>query len=795
MKYITTLLFLSFYPVFFCFAQAPKHTITGQIKERSAKTEIPFVTIVIVDGDGKNLVSGMADEKGKFTLTFSSGNKPSIQFSFMGYAKLSKALILTDGKTTSDLGTVLMDPDPTLLKEVSVTSEKSAISLKLDKKVFEVGKDILSQSGSVTELLSGVPSVTVDPGGAVSLRGNSSVLVLINGRRSGLTAGGALEQVSADQVERVEVITNPSSKYDASGSAGIINIILKKNKKSGFNGQIRLVGGAPNETRISPSLNFKSNKINLFSTIGLRFSDYVGLYTTDQSVRQNGTSVLLKQRQDENRHDDGRMAYFGADYQADSLNTFTLAYLLNATKDHDKSRLGYDYSKAGAGLDSALQRNTESWERRDYNQLEFNYTRLFKKPGKKLTVDMQYDFWNSDKDWNLETQKTVPAVQQLPQIRTSSIGSNKDFAAQSDMSIPLDSNAVLDYGIKGESRSVTSDFIAQSETASGWATIDGIDNGVVYNELIGSAYMQLKNKVGHFSYQLGLRGEYTRVKIADRNNVYDNLKNYFKLFPTVHLGYEPAKGTTLQLSYSRRINRPALNDLYPFNELTDFNSRYVGNPELNPSYANVFELGMLTHFGALTVNPSLYYQHERGLIIDYSYRENGLFISTPVNIDLEQRSGLELSFIYNPYKWLQMNMEVNAYRFRQQGFYNSQDFAFSGNMLTSRFGTQVKLPSKSSLQLRYNFSGPRNSAQSKRAAIHGIDLGVAQNFWKDRASLLFDVSNLFELRKFATTTTGQDFNITQVYIPNAARYRLTFVYRLNLTNDQAIRQAKSGNRN
>ncbi|RBQ09050.1 TonB-dependent receptor domain-containing protein [Pedobacter miscanthi] len=794
MKHFAILFLLSFYSVLFCFAQVPKHTITGQVKERSAKTEIPFVSIIVVDGDGKNLVSGMADEKGKFSLTFSGGNKPTAQFSFMGYTKLTKTLILTEGKTANDLGTVLMEPDVTLLKDVSVTAEKSAISLKLDKKVFEVGKDILSQSGSVSELLSGVPSVSVDPGGAVSLRGNSSVLVLINGRRSGLTAGGALEQVSADQVERVEVITNPSSKYDAAGSAGIINIILKKNKKSGFNGQLRLVGGVPNETRISPSLNFKSNKINLFSTIGVRFSDYVGLYTTDQSVKQNGASVLLSQRQNENRHDDGQMAYFGADYQPDSLNTFTLAYLLNATKDHDKSRLGYDYSKAGAGLDSALNRNAESWERRNYNQLEFNYTKLFKKPGKKLTVDMQYDFWHSDKDWNLVTQKTAPALLQLPQIRTSSIGSNRDFAAQSDMSVPLDSNSVLEYGIKGENRSVRSDFLAQSETANGWATIDGIDNGVVYNELIGSGYLQLRNKMGRFSYQLGLRGEYTRVKIADRNNIYDNLKNYFKLFPTVHLGYEPAKGTTLQLSYSRRINRPSLNDLYPFNELTDFNSRYVGNPELNPSYADVFELGLLTHFGTLTVNPSVYYQHQSGLIIDYNYRENGLFISTPVNIDLEQRSGIELSMIYNPYKWLQMNMEMNAYRFRQQGFYSSQDFAFSGNMLTGRFGTQIKLPSKSSLQLRYNFSGPRNSAQSKRAAIHGIDLGLAQNLWKDRASVLFDVNNLFELRKFSTTTTGQDFNITQVFIPNGARYRLTFVYRLNLTNDQGIRQAKSGNR-
>ncbi|MDQ0641495.1 outer membrane receptor protein involved in Fe transport [Pedobacter sp. W3I1] len=790
MKHIAIIYTLIIYFSLNASAQLKQRLFFGQIREKSSNAEIPFVSIAILNPEGKPGASAMADDKGKFSVSTMLQGKVTLEFSFMSYRKISR--IIDTDQSKIDLGTILMEPDPLVLKDVSVTAIKSPVNLSLDKKVFEVGKDILSQSGSVTELLSGVPSVSVAPGGAVSLRGNSSVLVLINGRRSGLTAGTALGQLSADQVDRVEVIANPSSKYDASGSAGIINIVLKKNKKGGFNGQVRVVGGIPNETRFSPSLNYKSNKLNLFSTIGLRFSDYVGLYKTDQSVNQNGINSMLNQRQDENRHDDGRLVYFGADFQPDSLNTITMAYLRNATKDHDKTTLAYNYFSTAP--DSSLVRSGESWEQRDYNQIEFNYTKLFKKPGKKLTLDMQYDFWNSAKNWNLSTQRISPYPEQRPEIRTTSIGSSKDFAAQSDMVIPLDSNSTLEYGVKGENRKVGSNYLAESRVGSVWTIIDNIDNGVAYNEFIGSAYLQFRSKVKHFSYQAGLRSEYTQVSINDRKEIYDNKKNYVKLFPTVHLAYELGKGTSLQWSYSRRINRPSLYSLYPFNELTDYNSRYIGNPDLNPSYANVFELGLLKRIGTLTINPSLYYQHNTGVILDYSYRENGLFISMPVNISLEERSGAELSILYNPYKWLQMNMEVNAYHFRQAGIYASQDFAYSGSTITSRFGAQVKLPSKSSLQARYNFSGAVNNAQNNMKAVHAIDMGIAQNFLKDKASLLFDVSNLFNLRRFSTTTVGKDFKITQENSPNAARYRLTFVYRLNLTGDQAVRQAKSGNR-
>lgn len=768
--------------------------LTGMVKEGPALQSFPYVTVTLKDTAGKLIAAAITNDKGTFELDAVPAGKFFLSYNFTGFQTIIETIQVNSGMPVQ-LAVVVLQPDARQLNEVSVNAERASISLKLDKKVFETGKDVLSQSGAVTDLLNIVPSVSVSPGGAISLRGNSNVLVLIDGRRTGLTQGNALEQLPADQVERVEVITNPSSRFDAGGSAGIINIILKKNKKAGFSGQLRLVGGIPNETRISPSLNYKSSKLNLFATYGLRLSDYVGLYTMQQSTGLSGVPVYLDQRQQENRHDDARLFYFGTDYQINKNNTLTAAFLRNATNDHDKTRLNYLYSGKDGSIDSSLNRNGESWEKRSYNQMEFNYTRNFDRAGKKFTVDMQYDFWDSDKDWNLSTSRILPAMITLPMIRTSSAGESKDLMIKTDFVQPLDSATTLEFGLKAEDRRVSSDFIAEQQNAAGWNIIDQIDNHLLYKELIGSAYTQFSGNKGAFSYQTGLRGELTHIGIEDRKGSYTNSKNYTRLFPTVNLSYRFKEHATLQGSYSKRINRPSLGMIYPFNELTDLTTRYVGNPDLNPSYANVFELAFLRSWQSLTFNPSFYYQHNTGVIEDYTYRNTeGLFITMPVNISKETRRGFELSLLYNPLKWLQVNTELNIFHYAEQGSYLNQNFDYSGNTLTARVSTQMKLKNKFAFQALYNFRGAKSTAQTHTDALHSIDFGSSKSFLKDRATIMFDVSNLFELRKSTSRTAGADYLINQTNIPNASRYRLTMVYRLNLKDNQAIRQAKSGNR-
>ncbi|MDR7372812.1 outer membrane beta-barrel protein [Flavobacterium aquidurense] len=787
---ITSILILFFH----LFGHAQQTTLSGKVVDKSTKETLPYVTVSVKDNNLKTIIIGVTDDQGVFTLEGLPVGKMTVFFSFVGYQNYAQPLEIISVKSKIELGIIGLSTDAVQLNAVEISGQKPNISLKLDKKVFEVGKDVLSQNGSANDVLNGVPSVAVSPTGSVSLRGNSSVLVLINGRQSGLTQNNALDQIAADQIERIEVIANPSSRYDASGSAGIINIILKKNKKSGFSGQVRLVAGSPNDSRLNPSINYKSDKINIFSNFSIRSSDYVGLYTTNQATVNNGTTSYLDHVQNEDRHDDGKLIYIGADYFIDEHRTITAAFLKNATEDNDKTHLLYDYSNAAATKDSILTREGKSLEKRDYNQFEFNYTQTFKQPVKKWTIDVQYDWWNSDKDWNISTQRLYPTVVTYPGIRTNSIGNSKDLLVQSDFTQPIDSLSVFEFGVKTEIRKVSSNFLAEQQEESDWNIYQNIDNDMNYNETIASAYTQYSNKISRFNYMLGLRNEFTKIAITDIKNTYNDDKKYNRLFPTVNLSYK-FKASTLQLNYSKRINRPPLYALYPFNELTDINSQYVGNPDLNPSFTDVFELAFLKTWKTFTLNPSVYYQWESGYIQDFTYRENDIFYTTPINIQHEIRSGVEISTLYNPLKWLQVNMEMNFYHFNQKGSYQQEDLDYEGQTYTGRLSTQIKLPAKLSFQGRYNFRGEQQNAQTKNAALQSLDFGLSKTLLKDKATLVFDVSNAFNLRQNKSTTTGTDYYVTENSIPNTARYRLSFVYRFNLTDPKAIRQANNANRN
>jgi len=794
--FITCLFFIA---AFISAAQQPdakSGTVYGKLFDDMLNIPAAYVTVSIKDKDAKLITAGISDEKGSFVLDGIPAGSFSIEFSLIGYEKLTRTLQINASGSRLNLGTLILHADTTQIKEVTITAANPGISLRLDKKVFEPGKDILSQSGSVNDMLNNVPSVSVGPSGSVSLRGNSNVLILIDGRRSGLTQSGSLDQIPADRIERVEVIANPSSRYDASGSAGIINIILKKNKKDGFNGQVRLAGGSPNDSRINPSLNYKSEKINLFSTLGIRSSDYTGFYATDQVTSGNDKNLLLNQVQHEDRHDDGKLLYLGADYFINDKNTITTAFLINATRDHDKTDLNYEYNRSGALTDSSLIRKGESWEKRTYNQLEFNYTRTFKHAAKKLTADLQYDFWNSDKDWLLATEKILPETAKLPGIRTSSLGASEDLLLQTDLVQPLSDRFTLEAGIKAENRSVTTDFRAEQERNTEWLVFDNIDNNLKYRETIGSAYVQLGTKLNKFTSLAGLRTELTRIRISDQKNTYSDRNKYNRLFPTFNLSYNFNERSALQMNYSKRINRPSLYLLYPFNELTDFNSQYAGNPDLNPSYADVLELGFLKNLKTLTFNPSFYYQYNKGFIQDYTFRqENGIFITSPTNIDSEERFGFELSLIYKPLNAIQINAELNTYSFSQKGRYRDLDLDFSGKMLTARISSQLRLPARFSFQGRYNFNAAQRNAQRTTASVNYTDLGISKNLMKEKVSLVADVTNVFNSRQYRSQTTGNDYEFTRINNPNAARYRFSFVYRFNLKDGQAVRQAKEANRN
>ncbi len=766
--------------------------ISGTISGEDPNDKLAYAS-VIVKQDTLLVEAVITNDKGYFKIKDIKVGTYTVEVQFLGFETYTSPLTIDGSKSKINLGNIPIKSDVTSLEEIVVTGETSQLSLKLDKKVFNVGKDLISQGGSAVQVLDNVPSVAVDPSGAVSLRGNSNVLILINGRKSGLASSQGLEQIPSENIKSVEVITNPSARYDASGSAGIINVILKKNTKEDLSGNVTLLTGIPTDYRVLGSLNYKKGKVNLFSSLGFIYSDYVGLYTRQQQSTIDGNNLFLNQREDEDRHDDGTLIYLGMDYYINDKNTITTAFYRNKTKDTDENKLNFDFS--GADIPNMrIQTIGNSEEERSYNQFEFNYTKAFENPGKKFTVDVQYDFWDSKKDFNIVRRTITPDTGDTSIINTRSNRENDDIVIQSDFVTPLSETANFEVGVKYENRLVSTDFAANEEIAGMVSPIDGFNNGLDYKEQILGAYAQYGNKIKKFSYLLGLRTEYTDIQINDQNTggvLTDS--TYTRLFPSVNVSYAFSKKVSAQLNYSQRINRPNLFQLNPFAELQDFNSRIFGNINLIPSYTDAFELSFIRKSKGLVINPSLYYSKT---VNNFQYfttqNDEDIFEIFLINLDEESRLGLEVSAQYRPVKWLGLMAEVNAYSFDQKGNIDNTNLDFSGETLTASLATQIKLPKKFTFQSKLEYQAPISDAQTRTESLYFLNMAIGKSVLKNKGRITFAVSNVFNTRRSIERTVGEDFVVNQLTNFNAARWNINFNYRFNKGRK---RGANKSNRN
>lgn len=768
--------------VFLCISVVSAQSLTqisGTVSGEDPNDKLGYAA-VIVKKDTLLIEAVITDDKGDFKVEDLKTGKYNIEIQFLGFETYTSPLTIDGSKSKINLGTIQLKSDVTSLEEIVVRGETSQLSLKLDKKVFNVGKDIISQGGSASQVLDNVPSVTVDPSGDVSLRGNSNVLILINGRKSGLSTTQGLEQIPAENIKSVEVITNPSSRYDASGSAGIINVILKKNTDEDLSGSVTLVTGIPADHRILGSLNYKKGKFNLFSNIGVRYSDYVGLYTRDQQSTVDGNVLFLDQRQDQDRHDDGGLLYVGLDYFLNEKNTITTAFYRNDTRDSDDTVLNFNFS--GTDIpDTRIQTIGKSEEERSYNQFEFNYTKTFEKPGRKFTVDFQYDFWDSTKDFNIARRTITPDAGDTSIIDTRSNRENDDIVIQSDFVTPLSETSNFEVGVKIEDRIVSTDFTANEEIDGTVTPIVGFNNGLDYKENILGAYAQYSNEIKKFSYQVGLRTEYTDIEINDQNTgavLTDS--TYTRLFPSINLGYVLSDKITAQLNYSQRINRPNLFQLNPFAELVDFNSRIFGNINLIPSFTDAVELTFIRKSKGLVINPSIYYSKT---VNNFQYftsqNDDGVFETFLINLDEESRLGIEVSAQYMPAKWLALMAEVNAFSFDQKGSVNNTNLDFSSETLTASLLSQIKLPKSFTFQSKLQYQAPISDAQTRTESLYFLNMAIGKSLFNNKGRITFGVSNVFNTRKTIERTVGDGFVVNQLTNFNAARWNLNFNYKFN----------------
>ena len=744
-------------------------TVKGLVLEKANQKPIELASIAFLDNETNALIQETtSDAKGHFEVKVKPG-KYHLHINFFDFepAILNQVQILED----KNIGKVLLTLKETkVLDEVKVVSEKTSIETRLDKKIFNVGKDLISKGGSANDILNNVPSVSVNAMGAVSLRGNSSVRILINGKPSVMTQNNGLEQIPAESIERVEVITNPSAQYDAQGASGIINIILKKNKVNGFGSSITLTGGIPNNNSIGVNMNYKKEKFNLFSDI--RYGR-LSLFGDDKLFRTNYqnniVSGYIDQKTDRTRNFNRFNLYFGSDYYINENNTLTLSYYYRHNVSKNNVDYFFNYLDVNKNQTQLITANENYKEPQISNQIELNYVTNFAKKGKKLTANVQYDFWNDDEN-ELISERSETPTPTAKTIKSRDIESSKDVVFQSDMSFPFSEKSKFDIGIKGEIRRINSDYIVWDNAVQ----IDSLTNLLHYDERIFGVYSQYSNGYKKFQYQLGLRAEYFNTGSSDLKNEFRTDKNYTKLFPTIHITYEIKNNFNIQLSYSRRIDRPSFYQLNPFGGIADRRNIRIGNPDLNPMYIDSYELGTLYKWEKFTLNPSVYHQHTINLFdITVTRNSDDYLVEKSINLGTENRYGFEINATYTPYKWWFLSSDFNYYKFDQKGV-----FIVSDHSWTARLNSRVKLKSWT-LQNNFNIIGAKKSGQIDSKTQSWADLAIAKEFWKEKASLTFKVDNIFDSRISRDFITGNNYTIDGERRFTGTRVSLTFTYKFN----------------
>jgi hypothetical protein len=793
-----------------------KIKITGKVIQKGTTIPLEYSTVSIINPTTNKVTSGgITNATGDFSIETTPGTY-TIKIEFISF----KSLELKDTTLTkaTNLGTISLQPDVTQLNDVVITKEISTVDIKLDKKVYNVGQDMTVKGGSASDVLNNVPSVTVDSEGNVSLRGNENVKILIDGKPSNLiNIADALKSISADALDKVEVITNPSARYDAEGGAGIINIVLKKGKNNGINGTLVATAGDPKNFNTSGSINFRSQNFNMFSTIGFNDSKAPGKTLTDSDYI-NSAGTIYKTINERINRISARKGYnysFGIDWFLDKTLTWTN---------------GFSYRKSdGASpindvinnyeLNNNFVSNRYNDQFTNTNDIEYttNFTKKFKKEGHKLTFDGTVSK-SLDNDISTITNSYFGA------ISTTFIEASKNYQTQNrtllqtDYILPIGKYSQYEAGYRGNFNEMNNDFRVGSIDALGnYTTYSNFTNVFNYKEKINALYTQFGSKISKFSYLLGIRYEDTVIESKLVLSDFYKNKKYDNFFPSAFLTYQITEQSTISINYSKRIERPRNRFIIPFpNNYTSNINLFIGNPDLNPSFTDALDFGYMNKFKKVTLITSAYYNKTKnpfqfvkrptGDIVTTIV--NGLPVATPVyaytsiNLDTDTRYGLEFNINYSPYKWWKINGNLNIFKSTIVGNLQyilngstdviSQDINKESTSWFTRISSKVTLPFKIDWQTNATYNAPQNNFQGKSIGILAANLSLSKDVLKDKATVSLSVNDVFNSRK----------RIIQVNLPTLNSYsemqyrqrqiNLSFTYRFNKQKSDREKTKREG---
>ncbi|MEM7382002.1 MAG: TonB-dependent receptor [Bacteroidota bacterium] len=749
-------------------AQDSSTLIKGTIVEKASGQPIAFATVMIGDSATEKPISGTTSlDDGSFSVETKERNF-FIAISFIGFkTKTYDQPEAVNG--TIDLGIVVLEEDAAQLEEVVVEGELSQTEFKLDKRVFNVGKDLSSTGASALDVLNNVPSVNVNIEGQISLRGSQGVQVLINGKPSIIASeeGNTLGTITADMIDRVEVITNPSAKYDAEGTAGIINIVIKKEEREGLNGSVSVNTGAPENNSVGISINRRTEKLNLFSQIGVGFRDLPNDIETRNQDRINNTTILTigEQFRNENYYN----FVLGADYYLSPDDVITLSGNFALELEDQPSTTNFTALDENQDTSSQWVRTETTEATNPKFQYELQYKKDFEgDEDHSLLFSALGNFFGKDQSSEfLDT--TISGDDNDATQRTRTDFKEAVFTFKLDYTLPISEKWSLETGTQYVMNDVSNDFEVNDLVDGIFVNDPGLTNIFEFDQKVLGFYGTGAYEGKKWGIKGGLRLEQTDLNTLLATTDESNAQNYTNLFPSAHTSYKFTERISLQAGYSRMIYRPRLWDLNPFfNIRNNFNIRQ-GNPELMPEFTDSYEITSIFLVGKTSMNLGLYHRYTTDVIERVSFFENNVNTVRPLNIGTNRSTGIEFNTKYSPAKWLTFNGDFNYNRFTRNGLFEETSFDFEADRWTAKLMAKLKLPAGIDFEATGNYRSQYQTVQGEISELAFLDLGMRKKLFKGKGVLNLSVRDAFASRINENEIIQEDFSIY------SRRLRGTFV--------------------
>jgi outer membrane cobalamin receptor len=753
-------------------------SIKGIVVEKSTGNPLESAVVRVLDITDSSVVDGAStDNTGSFIISDIPDGLYTVKISYIGYSTaIENNVMIGSDNIEVNLGIVELADKTEITQEIDVTSEAPLMTFEAGKKIYDAKKDLTSQSGNTLDLLRNIPSVDVDNDGNVSLRGGGNVKILIDGKPSALLSNGTqvLENIPANLIDKVEVINNPSAKYEAEGVSGIINIIMIQDQSLGYNGNVKVNGGTEDKYNLSLG---SSNKFDNL-TLGVNYS-YWKYFLPGRSELDRTNYISSNNIFQELDWKYKGLSHYGsmnADYEFNNENSLSLVTNIFYYSRDLRANNTLDFYDSLNINTSNLFSNVD--DGRDGINFDgtLTYTKKFEEKGRDFTTFINYSFRNEN---NLTEYETNDFINPISYQEKESRYDFNFLNGQGDYIHPANDNLKLESGIRINARFITGDYnFKYLDTITGtWVNDPTLKNDADYVDVISAAYVNFSGKHKDFSYQAGLRGEQTYLDFSILEGAEKYSRSYLDVFPSINLSQMLDSENQLQASYSYRISRPNLFLLNPFIDYFDDFTKRSGNPYLEPEYIHSTELGYTKYLSIATLTLSGYYRNVSD-VIDFTNTvdTSGATYLKPENTGKSNTLGMEFILQGNLTDWWTLNGSFDYFNTNIYGNFLGSDFDKTYNAWNARFSTNAAIPEIVNIQLSYMYFGEQQSAQGTREPMQMVNLAIQKSFLDKKLVLAFRVNDLLNQQRFRILTGGSDFsqNIYQKTSSRVASLTLTY---------------------